>query len=91
MKKFFLSLMIIGIFAFFNVKGEALPKKGLVLHLSFDEIKGDKVNDFSGQGNDGTIHGGAKVVSGALELDEIEGGRCRLKILPFPGVLSTVT
>lgn len=54
-----------------SVLARALPKNGLVLHFTFDQgtVKGDKAQDLSGQGNDGTITGNGKVVNGALEFD----------------------
>ena len=66
MRKLLFSLMIIFIVVSFAVEGVALPKQGLVLHFNFD---GGNAKDLSGKGNDGKINGGAKVVSGALELD----------------------
>ena len=39
-------------------------KAGLVAGYHFDEGRGTTVADFSGHGNDGTLHGGVKWVSG---------------------------
>jgi len=78
MKKLSLPLLVILIVASLAIKAEAFPPKGLVVHLSFDKstIKNDKVQDLSGQGNDGIINGGATTVAGkygeALEFDGVD-------------------
>lgn len=78
MKKLVSFLISTIIIASFAIKGEAFPKDGLVLHLSFDKsaIKDNKSQDLSGKGNDGIINGGAKVVAGkfgeALEFDGVD-------------------
>ena len=48
---------------FFTI-GETAIEDNLVLHLPFDEGKGDPVEDKSGKGNNGAIQGGAKWVEG---------------------------
>ena len=61
------SIMLIGTVA------KAAEDEGMVLYLSFDEGVGNITKDLSGNGNDGSIKGGAKWVQGkdgkALELD----------------------
>ena len=75
MKRVFVVFAVMGILISFALYSKANPPDGLVLHLSFDErtIQGDTAKDQSGEGNDGIINGGAKVVAGkhdeALELD----------------------
>ena len=71
MKKLVLSLIVITVVASFSFNALALPKNGLMLYFTFDQgtVNGDKVQDLSGQGNDGTINGNGKVVNGALEFD----------------------
>ena len=75
MKRVFVVLAVTGILISFALCSKANPPDGLVLHLSFDEntIQGDTVKDQSGEGNDGTINGGANTVAGkhgeALEFD----------------------
>ena len=75
MKRFASSIIIIGMAVFFSVGALALPKDGLVLHYAFDggSVAGDTVKDLSGQGNDGEINGGAKVVGEGLEFDGADG------------------
>jgi len=76
-KRFSLLIVTI-IITCWTIKGEAFPKDGLVLHLSFDKstIKNDQVKDQSAQNNDDIINGGAKVVAGkfadALEFDGVD-------------------
>ena len=78
MKQLVCSLLITIIMTFWTIKGDAFPKDGLVLHLSFDKstVQADKVKDQSVQNNDGIINGGAKVVAGkfgdALEFDGVD-------------------
>ena len=75
MKKVFVILTVIGMLISFAPRSEANPEDGLVLHLSFDDdtIQDNTVQDQSGKGNDGTIHGNAKTAAGkfgeALEFD----------------------
>ena len=45
----------------------ALDKKGLVLYLNFDEGKGDKATDISGNNNHGKLLGGAKWEQGKFK------------------------
>ncbi len=75
MRKFAISLMVIGVAVLFSVGVLALPEDGLVLHFAFDggSVDGDTVKDLSGQGNDATINGGAKVANGGLEFDGVDG------------------
>ena len=75
MKRFFVIFTVIGMFISFAPHSEANPVDGLVLYLNFDDntIQGDTVQDQSGEGNDGTINGGATTAEGkfgqALEFD----------------------
>ena len=75
MKSVLMVLAVIGLLISFVPRSHANPADGLVLHLSFDKstIQGDTVKDQSGEGNDGTINGGATSVAGkygeALEFD----------------------
>ena len=75
MKKVFVILTVIGMLISFAPRSEANPEDGLVLHLSFDDdtIQDNTVQDQSGKGNDGIIHGEAKTAVGkygeALEFD----------------------
>ncbi len=66
MKKFSLLLLIILSFFFTSYNGLALNKEGLVLYLNFDEGKGDKAFDLSGNNNHGKLMGGAKWVKGKI-------------------------
>lgn len=62
---FFAGLGILCFFACFNgYSGEIVKEKGLVAYWSFDEGKGEKVSDLSGNGNDGVIEGEAGWVEG---------------------------
>jgi hypothetical protein len=55
---------------------------GLVLYLSFDNVDGDKVKDESGNGNDGTMLGGAEIVDGKVgEAIKIDGATGRVEVL----------
>lgn len=75
MKNFAFSLMTIVIAAFLCSEVLALPKDDLVLHFAFDggSAVGDTAKDISGNGNDATINGGAKVIADGLEFDGIDG------------------
>ncbi len=70
MEKFIIGSMITGMVLLFSVGALALPKDGLILHFAFD---GGTANDLSGQGNDGTLNGGATIVGEGLELDGADG------------------
>jgi len=64
MKTLILILAIASLIAVFSPVGETVEDKSLVLHLSFAANSGDKAKDFSGNGNDGTLFGGAKWTTG---------------------------
>ena len=75
MKKYAISLMVMGMAALFSFGVLALPNDGLVLHYAFDggSINGDTAKDLSGNGNDGTINGGAEAGDGGLKFDGADG------------------
>lgn len=56
MKTLFVCLVSATLIVFFGALGVA-QQKGLVLYFNFDEGRGDKVKDLSGNGNDGTFKG----------------------------------
>ena len=75
MRQIIVSLISIVMVVSSTMNGQAFPKEGLVLHLSFDQstIQAKTAKDLSKEGNDAIINGGAKVVAGkfgdALEFD----------------------
>jgi len=71
MKKIAISLMVIGVTLLFGAGALALPGDGLVLHYDFS--KGDSADDLSGNGNDGTVNGGATAGAEGLEFDGADG------------------
>ena len=71
MKRIAISFMVIGVTALFGFGALALPEDGLVLHYNF--IKGDSADDLSGNGNDGTVNGGAAAGDEGLEFDGADG------------------
>jgi hypothetical protein len=75
MRKLGVGLMVMSMVVLSNVGVLALPEDGLMLHFAFDggSVDGDTVKDLSGQGNDATINGGAKVANGGLEFDGADG------------------
>lgn len=66
MKKFTVSLLVILSLCFLSYNVLALNRNGLVLYLNFDEGKGDKATDLSGNNNHGKLMGGAKWVKGKI-------------------------
>jgi hypothetical protein len=69
-------IVTIMIFCFvFVLKTTAIPKNDLVLYYSFDAsgVNGNTAKDLSGNGNNGTINGGAKIGGGFIELDGKDG------------------
>ena len=75
MRQIIFSLISIAMVVSSAMNGQAFPKEGLVLHLSFDQstIQAKTAKDLSKEGNEAIINGGAKVVAGkfgdALEFD----------------------
>ena len=62
---------------YLSLTAQALEKS--VVYLSFDNIKGDTVDDLSGFGNDGTMQNDPKVVSGEFG-DALEFSSSRVRI-----------
>ncbi|MBN1131691.1 MAG: T9SS type A sorting domain-containing protein [Bacteroidales bacterium] len=58
-----LVLMLPGIISSWPLPAQDITT-GLILHYTFDSISGTIVNDGSGNGNNGTLRGGAEVVEG---------------------------
>lgn len=71
MKRIAVSLMVIGVTVLFGFGALALPEDGLVLHYDF--TKGADADDLSGNGNDGTVNGGAKAGAEGLDFDGADG------------------
>ena len=70
-----LCILTVALFALYS--GAAYAQGGLVLYFSFDDVEGDEVRDGSGNQNNGTMLGGAKIVDGrvgkAIEIDGVDG------------------
>ena len=64
MKTLFFSLLVASLLVMFSPLGEAIGDKSLVLYFSFDEGKGNVVEDLSGYGNNGTMVGELEWVDG---------------------------
>jgi len=74
-------LCILAVALFVMYFNAAYAQEGLVLHLSFDDVKGDEVMDGSGNQNNGTIFGGAKIVDGRVGKSiEIDGATGRVEV-----------
>ncbi len=58
------TLLAVSLFALLPTSVIYAQKAGLVLHLAFDDGKGDKAEDSSGNGNDAIIYGNAEWVEG---------------------------
>ena len=58
MRTLLFSLLVASLLVMFSPSGEAIRDKSLVLYFSFDEGKGNVVEDLSGYENDGTFVGG---------------------------------
>lgn len=75
MRQIVFSLISIAMVVSATMNGQAFPKEGLVLHLSFDKstVQGNTIKDLSKERNNAIINGGATVVAGkfgeALEFD----------------------
>jgi len=77
MKTLTLILIATSLILLFNIYGETASEQDLVLYLGFEKNDGDVVKDMSGNGNDGTIHGGAKLTKdgkfgSAMEFDGVD-------------------
>jgi len=57
MKVLKISIMVVLFTAILSCMVMAMDKTDLVLYLNFDEGKGDKTKDLSGNGNDGMLMG----------------------------------
>jgi len=64
MKILILILAIASLAAVFSFVGEAIEDESIVLHLSLAEGTGTQAKDHSGNGNDGTLNGGARWATG---------------------------
>jgi hypothetical protein len=77
MKTLTLILTAISLILLFITSGETAPEQDLVLYFDFEKIDGDVIKEQSGNNNDGTIHGGAKLTKDgkfgfAMEFDGID-------------------
>ena len=63
MRTLILSVMLIVMFLYFSTTGLAVDK-GLVAYYNFEEGKGNKVTDLSGNDNNGTFKGKLEWVAG---------------------------
>lgn len=66
MKNSFLGITIASLLLLLTVGKVVCKEEGLVLYFPFDEGTGDTVEDLSGTGNDGTIHGATWVKEGKI-------------------------
>ena len=65
MRTLILSVMLIVMFLYFSTTGLAVDK-GLVAYYNFEEGKGNKVTDLSGNDNNGTFKGKLEWVAGSM-------------------------
>jgi len=77
MKIFISTITIFFFIGLFSPIGGAVKLEGLLLYLPFDEVSGGKAKDLSGNGFDGNLNGGVKLVDGkvnkALEFNGTDG------------------
>lgn len=76
MKGLTLGLIVIFLM-FYSIIGETAGDKDLVLYFDFEKVDGNMVKDMSGNGNNGTIQGGAKLTKdgkfgNAMEFDGVD-------------------